>query len=178
MPWKAYDARVHTRVHQVWGKLRLPPGVATAEYLNRVEKRFLPLEDARVYPGGYAPAEGDALLAAGFLALAKSQILWLAGGEAGGLRASPAVVVRRRAALFFADHLLVGQVETLKNLDLAEFFSRSGVFVTLKDAGLYPLSGFAAGAPALETFPFLVVNLAGIEGVLELGRDEDRRAFY
>ncbi len=180
MPWNVYDARVHTRVHQAWGKLRLPPGVATADYLNLGERRFLPLEEARLYPAGFERAEGAPLFEAGFLALAKAQVLWIAGGPPAGLRASPRVVARRRLALFFADHLLVGEVETLRHLDPAAFLSRSGAFVTLHRAGLYPLEGFSEGRPPRETFDFLTVHLGGIEGVVELpsAGPGDRAGFY
>jgi len=165
--WSEFEAVVVTRAHRVEGKLRLPPETATAAYLNLENKAFLPLEDVRVYPGGFRRG-GEAILEAGFLAVAKRQLLWLAGGRP--MQPPAGIVVRRRAAIFFADHVLVGEVETLKSLDLPAFFSRAGAFVTLFSAGVYPLPGFGEGRAPEARFDFLTVHLGGIEGVLELER--------
>jgi len=167
--WSVFDAVAVTRTHRVEGRMRLPPETATAAYLNLTGKAFLPLEEVRVYPGGFRRA-GEAILEAGFLAVAKRQLLWIAGGRP--MQPPAGVVVRRRAAVFFADHVLVGEVETLKSLDLPAFLSRSAAFVTLFSAGLYPLPGFGDGRPPEARFDFLTVHLGGIEGVLELDRAE------
>ena len=149
--------------------MRLPPETATAAYLNLSNKAFLPLEDVELYPGGFRRT-GEALLRAGFLAVAKRQLLWLVGGRP--MQPPAGIVVRRRAAIFFPDHVLLGEVETLKSLDLAAFFSRSASFITLFSAGLFTLSDFSDGRPPMARYDFLTVHLGGIEGVLELERDE------
>jgi len=165
--WSTFEAVAVTRAHWIEGKLRLPPETATAAYLNLENKAFLPLEDVRVFPGGYR-RQGEAILEAGFLAVAKRQLLWIAGGKP--MRPPAGIVVRRRAAVFFSDHVLVGEVETLKSLDLAAFFSRAGAFATLFSAGVYPLPGFGEGRAPEARFDFLTVHLGGIEGVLEFER--------
>ena len=166
--WPTYDARVVTTVHRIVGKMRLPPMATTADYLNLESKSFFPLEEAAIYPRGFRPVEGEPLLRAGFLGVAKGHLLWVVGGKPSHYQASPKVLTRRRAAVFFTDHVLVGEVEMLKTLDLPSFFSKTKPFVTLFDAGLYGIEDFGDNRPPEERFEFVTLHLRGIEGVVEL----------
>ena len=170
--WPTYDARVVTAAHRIVGKMRLPPVATTADYLNLENKAFFPVEEAAVYPAGFLKAEGEPLLRAGFLGVAKAKLLWVAGGVPSRIQASPKVLTQRRAAVFFADHVLVGEVEMLKTFDLPAFFSKTKPFVTLFSAELFPLTGFKKGEAPAERFEFVTLHLGGIEGVVELERAE------
>ena len=167
LSWPSFEVEVTTPVHRLKGRMRLPPSAATADYLNLESKEFLPLEDVSV-----EDRRGEFLLEAGFVGLAKASILWLAGGRPGQVQASPQVLTRRRAAVFFADHVLVGEVEMLKTLDLPAFFSKTKPFVTFFDAQYYPLPGFDPEKPPLFRYDFVALHIKRIEGVVELSREE------
>jgi len=170
--WPTYDARVVTSAHRIVGKMRLPPVSTTADYLNLENKAFFPVEDARIYPSGFREVEGEPLMRAGFLGVAKSKLLWVAGGVPSRIQASPQVLAKRRAAVFFPDHVLVGELEMLKTLDLPAFFSKAKPFVTLFAAELFDLEAFGRKDPPEERFDFVTLHLGGIEGVVELERGE------
>ncbi len=166
--WPTYDARVVTAAHRIVGKMRLPPVSTTADYLNLENKSFFPIEEAAIYPSGYRVTEGEPLLRAGFLGVAKAKLLWVAGGVPSRIQASPKVLTQRRAAVFFPDHVLVGEIEMLKTFDLPAFFSKSKPFVTLFDSELYAIEDFGRERPPVERFDFVTLHLGGIEGVVEL----------
>jgi len=166
--WPTYEARVVTAAHRIQGTMRLPPMGTTADYLNLENKSFFPLEKASIYPAGFRPVSGEPLLKAEFLGVSKANLLWVVGGVPSRMQASPQVVTKRRAAVFFADHVLVGEIEMLKTFDLPAFFSKAKPFVTLFQSELYALDAFGHKEPPEERFDFVTVHLGGIEGVVEL----------
>ena len=170
--WPTYDARVVTAAHRIVGKMRLPPLATTADYLNLENKSFFPVEDAAIYASGFRPVAGEPLLRAGFLGVAKNNLLWVVGGVPSRILASPKVLTKRRAAVFFPDHVLVGEIEMFKTLDLPAFFSKTKPFVTLFDAELFDIEAFGKTPSPEERFEFVTLHLRGIEGVVELERAE------
>ena len=165
--WKRHLIRMHTGRYRVVGHLALPPGAATAEYLNR-EGPFTPLEDAVLYPASYRRVEPDEkeTLRVPLLAVNKSDVLWLEGGNPGTAKATPALLTRRSLVVLFSDHVLAGEVEVLKTVDLVAYLEHAGPFLTLLEPGLYSLAEFADGAPPAERFAFLTVNLRQVLGFL------------
>ncbi|WP_119316210.1 hypothetical protein [Calidithermus terrae] len=180
-PREAFEARVHTPVHRIYGQIYLIPGSGTADLLNAEGKLYLPVTGAMLYEAGHKhPPEVDELKASSaFVALQKTHLRWLVGGRPATPRTSKGMLEPKRLALLYGSYLLAGSLEIPKGVRLSDYLSSAKPFQTLHAAGLYllePHKPVVELAP-YETFEFVTVNLHQAEGVVEApsGQGQDTR---
>ncbi len=76
------DVVVHSQEFRVHAKVHMRPGTSTAWLLNTEDRAFLSLTDASLYRPTVVdpPPESDLRYETAYAAVAKSHVLWMAGG--------------------------------------------------------------------------------------------------
>ncbi|WP_018467451.1 hypothetical protein [Calidithermus timidus] len=170
-PREAFEARVHTAEHRIYGQIYLIPGSGTADLLNAEGKAYLPVTGALLYQAGHKhpPEAGELKASSAFVALQKTQLRWLVGGRPATLRTSRAMLEKKRLALLYGSYLLAGDLEIPKGVRLSDYLSSTKPFQTLYAAGLYLLQPQkpVVELEPYETFEFVTVNLHQTAGVIE-----------
>lgn len=170
-PRERFDIRVYADKYTVYCQAHLIYGGGVADLLN-TEKGYLPVTDAKLYLPGHKhpPQAGDLKGEAGFLALQKNSLLWLAGGRPSSSRAGGVVLERRKVIFLYGPYALTGLLETPKGARLSDYVSTAKTFQTVFDAGLYELEARKpiTELSPLEGFEFVTVNLHRVEGIVEI----------
>ncbi len=135
----AFDVWIVTGRHRIHGKLFVPQGQSLATYLNASLGEMLRVANPMLYTAGFAhpPESKDLEMAAGFLALHQSQVMWLLGGEQDQRPDWEKMVVRRMAFLFDS-YLLIGDVSVSSGLRSSDYLRTAKPFQTLSNVALYP----------------------------------------
>jgi hypothetical protein len=183
-----------TDKHRVQGQLYVPPEQSLATYLNGNLGELLRIANPMLYTAGFThpPLSRDLKMAAGFLALHQTQVLWLLGGQQDPRPDWEKMVVRRMAFLF-ESYLLIGDLALSSGLRSSDYLRGAKPFQTLFNVALYPWQiskdraiifnktmntvfevshAMNDASPVIElspasAFPFVTVNLTQAVGVLE-----------
>lgn len=175
------EGRIVTGSYRILATLYAVPGVGIPDLLNRNDRPFVPLGDPHLYdPGGTAPGEEELRAESQFLALPKTEIWWLAGGNPG--KTSGGAIEERALGILYGDYLLRGRIRISGHVRTSDFIaqrvSQGRPFDTLLVADLCRLERDVpmARLPVLEAFEHVTVNLARNMGIFDLTQSEEPEA--
>jgi hypothetical protein len=177
------DVRVYTTQFRILGKMHLPSGRGTGEYLNGDDRPHVTMTACSMYASGieHPPKREDFRYETEFAAVPKDQIAWLIGGS--WQKPDPNLPKQdRQVYLVYTNYVLSGRVLLQPNRRTSDFLSEALTrrpFQTLFDARVMrpseDLSLFRL--PVLERFEAVVANLRSAGGIFDLAADAQEPGF-
>lgn len=174
-------SRVHTKDYTLSGLIHKPFG-ALAQHLNDPEACFLTLMRASVIDSDTTTADPDNQDTHYFstMAVAKTQIQWLASSILEKNKAKQHPLPSRHFAAVFGEVCLLGQLRLRPDITLDQFLKHvqpAQQFQEMTDVSVYKcklhehVAGRFADEALLEQFPVAVLNLARAAVICELESD-------
>ncbi len=177
------EARVYTTQFRIIGKMHLPAGRGTAEFLNGDDRPHLTMTGCSMYASGieHPPKREDFRYETEFAAVPKDQIAWVHGGS--WQRADPNLPrEQRQVYLVYTNYVLSGVLLMEPNRRTSDFLSQAmqrRPFQTLFDARVMrpqeDVSLFRL--PVVERFDAVVANLRSAGGIFDLAPEAHEPAF-
>lgn len=177
------DARMYTTQFRVIGKMHLPGGRGTAEFLNADDRPHLAMTSCSMYAPGieHPPKREDFRYETEFAAVPKDQVAWLVGGSY--QTPDPAMPhEERHVYLVFPNYVLAGRVVLRPKVRTSDFLVEAlgrRPFQTLFDARVMRPSPDASmfRLPVVERFDAVVVNLRAAGGIFDLAPDKNEPSY-
>ncbi len=167
------EGRVYTKTTRIYGGLHPLSGASVSDHMNRGDRAVLPMTDAIMYQRGVShPPDPKTMLAkAPFVAIPKSQILWILGGYYSARETVE--LLNRDFVVFFEDHFLYGTLRIRKGLRVSDFInnmSNEKPFQRLYDVTLkrYKPGKGLEDAEAIEHFDIVTFNLNAVTATSDL----------
>ena len=177
------ETRVYTTQFRIIGRMHLPSGRGTAEFLNADERPHLTMTNCSMYATGieHPPKREDFRYETGFAAVPKDQVAWLVGGVA--RQPDPNMPLEdRQVYLVYPNYVLAGRVALRANQRTSDFLVDAmgrKPFQALFDARVMLPSGDASlyRLPLVERLDSVIVNLRSAGGIFDLQPDDEGPGF-
>lgn len=169
------SSRIHTKDYTLSGLIHKPLG-SLAQHLNDPEACFLTLMRASVIEPD-SPASNQDTHYFSTMAVAKTQIQWLASSVLEKHKAKQRTLPSRHFAAVFGEVCLVGQLRLRPDISLDQFLKHvqpAQQFQEMTDVSVYQcklhehIAGRFAEEARLEQFPVAVLNLARAAVICEM----------